>query len=299
LPKDSNDKDSNSYIVSNAVEHYIVEHLLPRIKTISPDHNLDQLKGFEWWVHTRPHGANMGHQLHFDTDEALLDQDQQVEFPISASVTYLNDNEDHSNRPYGATILFDQTPASDQNAATVWMNIPQAKSFLIFPGDLLHGVLPCMAQNSSEVNGEEQERHQSSTTTHRLTFMVNFWSYRIPDRIKKQKLYGPSGPFPPKTRDHSWTQDIEQSYPRVVELPSDPIAPAKSTEDGLVAVSPAWDCLADKEEEEEDGAIAKESRIPRSELEAPLVIPGSGSGINQRFFVTNAPDFFKSTLYEK
>jgi hypothetical protein len=306
-PKGSAATTENSYIVSNTVEHYIVAYLLPLIKTISPDHILDAMKGFEWWVHTRPHGANLGHQLHFDTDEALLDQDGQVEFPISASVTYLN-ADDHE---YGATILFDQTPQTNQNATTAWINLPRAKSFLIFPGNLLHGVLPCMTHDNSSnsANGTTINGKADEPKPHRLTFMVNFWSYRIPDRIKKQKLYGPSGPFPPKTRHHSWTHDIcGEAYPQTVALPPDPIEPPPTNDDnGLVAVSPAWDHIDNKRQPKAGGAaddgdddgIAAEWAIDCHELDAPLVFPASGSGINQRFFVTNAPEFFNSTLYEK
>jgi hypothetical protein len=325
----------DSYVVTNAVQHYIVRHLLPRIKTISPGHSLHELKGFEWWVHTRPsNGANLGHQLHFDTDEALLDQEGKVEFPISASVTYLNEVDEAVSCRYGATILFDQTPNSTQNAATAWLNLPKAKSFLIFPGDLLHGVMPCMTyatnrdavSHSSQSQGSSDQQVRSAASPppppHRLTLMVNFWSYCIPDRLTKQKLYGASSPFPPATRNHSWTQDIMKGYPQTVSVSTDPYpllgGPRGDSLDddtsGLIAVSPAWDPLSTRTDENSnsnksnefgtDGAAVgriddNEWMFPCTELDAPLVMPPSGSGINQRFFVTNAPEFFKSTLNEK
>ena len=62
-------------VVSNVIEHMVVEHLLPRVRALLSVEVLSTLAGFEWWVHTRPLGANVGHQLHFDTDEALLEQD--------------------------------------------------------------------------------------------------------------------------------------------------------------------------------------------------------------------------------
>ena len=55
-----------------------MKYLLPEIKShIKLKNNTDEIIGAEWWVHHRPVGANLGHQLHFDTDEALLDQKQE------------------------------------------------------------------------------------------------------------------------------------------------------------------------------------------------------------------------------
>ena len=281
--------DSSKYVVSNAVEHYIVTCLLPRVRSICPQLE-ETLCGYEWWFHTRPHGTNLGHQLHFDTDEALLEQDKIVEFPISASVTYLN--EENDTAPYGATILFDQTPYVKENANTAWICAPKSRNFMLFPGDLLHGVLPCT--DNTNHDDDKAADDDGGQEHHRLTFMVNFWSYRIPDRLKQRKLYGPSGPFPPRTNEHSWVEDICQSYPQTVSLPTGAIEPAN---DGLVAASPAWDSLGDskmqtRKEEEDDHVWAA------FDCETILPLPPSG-GINQRFFVTNAPEFFKATLFEK
>ena len=110
-PTSDNSHSDDKYICNNAVEHYVVACLLPRFKSIYG--NIDNLKGFEWWVHTRPHGANLGHQLHFDTDEALLEHKEIVEYPMAASVTYLT-LEDSTT--HGATIIFDQTSMSKENA---------------------------------------------------------------------------------------------------------------------------------------------------------------------------------------
>ena len=337
-------KGGEHYVVSNAVEHYIVAHLLPRIQSVS-NIKLSDLKGFEWWVHTRPsHGANLGHQLHFDTDEALLDQDGIVKFPITASVTYLtlddNGNEDvcgKSGNPkheHGATILFDQTPSAQENAETAWLCFPKSKQFMMFPGDLLHGVLPCITHEQSTPvldQNQPEDASQEAPCPHRLTFMVNFWAYRIPDNLKHRPLYGPSGPFPPATDEHSWVRDLCHSYPQTVAFSPDVTIPPMPG--GLVAVSPAWDCLlpADGNNAEQ---INNNQDTPRNgsdsaKLPSPsngsvcttnpssenfltddawsiasesccgtLTLPTSG-GIHQRFFVTNAPQYFHSTLFEK
>ena len=140
---------------------------------------------------------------------------------------------------------------------------------MLFPGDLLHGVLPCMDHDPKGDSETDTSAHGDNDGNdephHRLTLMVNFWAYRIPDRIQKRPLYGQSGPFPPvDDPDHSWTRDICQSYPRTVSLsPQLTIDPAP---DGLVAASPAWEDLG-----------------PQKDDDCPfaLQLPASG-GINQQ-----------------
>ena len=217
--------------------------------------------------------------------------------------------------PYGATILFDQTPSTSQNAGMAWLNIPKSKSFLIFPGDLLHGVMPCMTYSSRDLPNKAGSPCSQRTLggdelplPHRLTLMVNFWAYRIPERLKQQKLYGASSPFPPMTRRHSWTQDIMIGYPRPVSVVNDHSAiwapiPSGLDDDStsLIPVSPAWDQLHevdDINDGEKSTMEYDEWMFPCSELQDSLAIPPSGSGINQRFFVPKDPSFFKSTLQE-
>jgi hypothetical protein len=113
-----------------------------------------------------------------------------------------------------------------------------------------------------------------------------------------------------------------KGYPQTVSVSTDPYpllgGPRGDSLDddtsGLIAVSPAWDPLSTRTDENSnsnksnefgtDGAAVgriddNEWMFPCTELDAPLVMPPSGSGINQRFFVTNAPEFFKTTLNEK
>ena len=59
----------------NVVEHVIQQYILPQCQ--EQHRQLQQLQaadtgrqaivGAEWWVHSRPLGRNLGHQLHFDT----------------------------------------------------------------------------------------------------------------------------------------------------------------------------------------------------------------------------------------
>jgi len=354
-PSQDKEKDAPKTF-ANVIEEVITSYLLPRVTQTVGEKALSELAGFEWWVHTRPHGANLGHQLHFDTDEALLEQDQIVSFPISATVLYLNgeDDEDEghgdeSHHQFGATVLFDQTPYCQKNADRAWISTPQPRSFLVFPGDLLHGVLPCapvggdtpavaaVAASSKDADSSTNTDHnkkshknkrkresisqiettdsQSDDTTqpkslqqpHRLTFMVNFWARNIPEKLKKRKLYGPSGPFPPMTRRHSWTNDLLDggTYPRTVteNLSTSGIASQSQVETPLTmgtltCIEPAWELL--HQEDGMNGPDSKTSNKNNSTMtQGSSVVDLPPSGINQRFFVKNAPDFFHSTLFEK
>jgi hypothetical protein len=57
-------------------------------------------------------------------------------------------------------------------------------------------------------------------------------------------------------------------------------------------VEPAWETLSST-----SNADATDEWSVVS-LKTPLILPASGT-IQQRFFVTNAPDYFHSTLLEK
>jgi hypothetical protein len=299
---------SGKTTVSNAVEELVVSHLLPRVQSVLSEEQMKNLKGYEWWVHTRPHGANLGHQLHFDTDEALLEQDGIVDIPMCATVLYLTEDIADATQ-HGATVLFDQTPSSKQNAEIAWICKPRARSFLVFPGDLLHGVLPCAAahHNESDVpqpNVKRLRRGEIPRNTleppHRLTFMVNFWATRIPDRLTSRRLYGPSGPLPPESEDHSWVDGIRDkaSYPRSVEGYNIPFPVFVGEKATLQCVSPAWEVIKMNDDNEEEGESLESDIKWMLDYDCDSVdLPPSG--INQRFFVKNAPEYFHSTLFEK
>lgn len=81
--------------------------------------------------------------------------------------------------------------------------------------------------------------------------MVNFWARSIPSKLKKRKLYGPSGPFPPQTRSHSWTNDLlaDGTYPRHVNIVcnNDPLKEeGEMKTETLRCVQPAWESLTEK-----------------------------------------------------
>jgi hypothetical protein len=91
--------------------------------------------GVEWWARVRSGDEPMS--LHQDKDESLLKATGQLSHPHFGSVLYLSD-------AGGPTIVLEPGPAGatpgvgDQSwAALSW---PQRNGFLIFRGDLPHGV---------------------------------------------------------------------------------------------------------------------------------------------------------------
>ena len=123
---------------------------------------------------------------------------------------------------------------------------------------------------------------------HRLTFMVGFWTRNVPATMKNRRLYGPCGPLPPPTDEHTWVQQIMKGYDNDNQGNDNEVTKARKIiiPSALPSVSPAWEsfesftCNQEEEEEEE---------------EPPLSIPHS---IDHRFFVRGAPQCFRQSLFE-
>jgi hypothetical protein len=269
---------------SNLVEQVIIDHLLPRAQQILPTDQANQICGFEWWVHTRQVQAHLGHNLHFDTDEALLGQEGKITHPILSSVLYLSGGD---NQEAGATIVLDQTPDAQEVADKCWKSFPKDNSFMLFPGNLLHGVLPCPgndepqetapapATNPTALSQAWKEPSDMPTTTNRLTFMVGFWTRNVPKKMKERHLYGPCGPLPPATDEHTWVKEIQKKV-NVTPAASDTMITVP-----LPNVSPAWETI--------------ESNVSDEEQQAVLEIP---QAIDHRFFVRGAPECFRESLFD-
>jgi len=318
----------------NLIEEIVVNHMIPRAEQclVNMAKNSDDEKsksvstticGYEWWVHTRPIKANLGHNLHFDTDECMLAQEGKVTHPVLSSVLYLTGgggaeqsdlSTESSPSPAGATIILDQTPESETVGESCWQGIPEDNTLLIFPGNRLHGVLPCPGNRNQEI----QENDETSTTkiktliddwtnnksnmtrsspshsnrpSDRLTFMVGFWTRNVPADMKQRSLYGPCGPLPPATKTHTWVSEIMEGYntngTTNMSTPKRIVAEKIMTPTIMRKVSPAWECIqskiGDKEDEDEN------------KKDPHLVIP---HGIDHRFFVRDAPYCFRQSLFE-
>lgn len=265
-------------IIDQAVEEYLLPLVERQLQ--KGGSSTKPIVGFEWWVHHRPTNASLGHNLHFDTDEALLSQEGRITHPVYSSVLYLTGGEKG-----GATIIFEQTPEATTNAERVYKSVPQNNRFLIFPGNLLHGVLPCPLSSGTTTDSTSLQDNDPSLNLdslldkpvegeYRLTLMVGFWTRSVPEEMRFQKLYGPCGPIPwPKTTE--WVREaqalaVTQNTTRAA-IPTPP-----SQEVGVPVISPAWERL--------DGASG--------DLQLPRIL-------DHRFFVKDSPQCFYDSLFEK
>jgi hypothetical protein len=281
---------------TNLVEEVIINHLLPRAQQALDKQEADSICGFEWWTHTRPIQANLGHNLHFDTDESMLAQEKQVTHPISSSVLYLTGGGNEAGGG-GPTIVLDQTPDSETLPESCWLAVPKDNSLLLFPGNLLHGVLPCPGQHHSDqpIDVEQKKTRQelmvswdksrrngdkSAEPPHRLTFMVGFWTRDVPSTMKERRLYGPCGSLPPSTEEHSWVGEIQEGYGST-ETSLSPVAETPVATTALPKVSPVWEVVKPEEATENE-----------PELQTPRAI-------DHRFFVHGVPKCFRDSLFEE
>mmetsp|Transcript_20748 Transcript_20748/g.31405 ORF Transcript_20748/g.31405 Transcript_20748/m.31405 type:complete len:588 (-) Transcript_20748:1271-3034(-) len=256
---------------SNLIEDVIVNHLLPLAKGKCKNPS-DKIIGAEWWPHTRPIQANLGHNLHFDTDESILEQEGVVSHPLLSSVLYLTSG---YGSTAGSTVILNQSPDSKEEAKECWSCKPGENSFMVFDGNLLHGVLPCPGQldtrpsHPKEITWGDTQRDPDSVP-HRLTFMVGFWTRRVPDKMKGRKVYGPCGMLPQRECTE-WVKQI-YDYPKLVER-------SKTMEETQVPkISPAWQHISAKEDID------------------LLEIP---QALDHRFFVKGVPECFHESLFEK
>jgi hypothetical protein len=245
----------------NVVEDAIVNHLLPLAEqTLREEHKSPPPKivGCEWWIHTRPRAANLGHPLHFDTDEWLLNNNHEVSHPIISSVLYLTGGEGS-----GSTIVFDQTPNSRENASRAWVSEPKNNQFMNFPGNLLHGVLPCASDCNS-----------SGSDSNRLTLMVGFWTRQVTKDIKRhEEFYVPCGPLPPAIEAHSWVLEAQN----IVKKQTSQRRSLETTT--LKVTSPAWEAINHSNYKEEKVSL----QVPKT--------------LDHQYFVRNAPKCFSDKLF--
>jgi hypothetical protein len=260
----------------NLIDDVVINHLLPLATQMLGD-DAGEICAYEWWAHSRH--ASLGHMLHFDTDEANLEPDQAVHHPLLSSVLHLTGDETS-----GATIILDQTPDSKDVAQVCWRSVPHPNTFMVFPGHLLHGVLPCPGTSekpafpSEDIPTERQWIQAPATPSQRrLTFMIGFKTRRVPDQRQDESFYGPCAPIPPDTQE--WVKEIQRGYkdtttsssPRPVNFPCS---------EELPRVSPAWE------------RVVADKLIPGNQ---PLQLPAA---MDLRFFVDGAPEFFRNSLYE-
>jgi len=220
----------------NLVETVITEFLLPVVKQTR---SLKKpIVGAEWWVHTRKCGRNLGHQLHFDTEENSLQIKRKILHPVVSSVLYLSIGNDGNLG--GPTILLNQR-VDGKMAEKAWVVNPVKGGFLTFPGDLLHGVLPGKPWTES---GEESSDH------HRLTLMVGFWDSPV-GKLGKRVTLGPCAPIPKQTRSCTWPALLQNHVKPTPKLRPNPF----ELSDCVQTVSPAWEKFLDDDDVENESQV--------------------------------------------
>jgi hypothetical protein len=282
----------------NLLDEIVMQHLLPLVQQQPWVDKKNAIVGYEWWVHTRPMAANLGHNLHFDTDEAGLRQ-RTVSHPLVSSVFYLT-----GGGRGGTTVVLQQTPAAVENADCAWLSPPVDNSFMMFPGNLLHGVLPCLGDAATrtavldttgtpvdstcihrpltDLLATPRRDPPDPTSAHRLTLMIGFWTHRVPEEEEDidppLQSYGPCGALP-TTDDAQWVRDLCRGYgddddARSGTVGSPPPRTAELVCVPLPTVFPAWEAL------------------PTTTRNALWIPPE----MDHRFFVVDAPHCFASNL---
>ena len=148
--------------------------------------------GCEWWAHTRVSSRNLGHQLHFDTEEKTVERSGRIVHPLFSSVTYLC-----GERQGGPTLVLDQRVDDAKSGNVSVLVFPRDDSFMMFPGDRLHGVLPTTTTNNDR-NRTKKRTKRAEETKQRTTLMVGFWAHDVTKshRTSKREKFGPCCTFP-------------------------------------------------------------------------------------------------------
>jgi hypothetical protein len=244
----------------NIVEEAIFHHLLPKT-------GLGQkVVGAEWWVHSRMAGRNLGHQLHFDTEENALEINGEVLHPAVSSVCYLT-----GAGVGGPTVVFDQKAGDEQGADHALVSHPVNAACLFFPGDRLHGVLP------------QPPPANADNKTRRLTLMVGFWTTDVA-KIGERFPLGPCGPMPKEDEAGCTWHHLLRLKKEKTTVSTSRIALAVPTSPlrllPVHKVSPAWDHVPSVGE----GGSSAGGGHDEGVLEFP-------DDVDQRFFVRSMHDF--------
>ena len=134
-----------------------------------------QCIGTEWWLGRLPYGKKLS--MHFDRDLSLSRKAGKNVFPLLGSVLYLNDY------PSSPTVLTDQVPGPDgkskvpPRAHLTTAVAAESNNYVVFPGNLLHGVIPDLSKAHAGYEAGEE------TPELRLTLLINFWHCRPSEPI--------------------------------------------------------------------------------------------------------------------
>jgi hypothetical protein len=117
-----------SWYALDAPARLLFEQVIQHLRSFVPRGH--EFVGAEWWLRATP--TDTGFPFHFDRDEAIRSS---IVSPSLATILYLSN-------AGGPTVILDATPsrrAAPHAAVAVY---PRPGRFGMFPGTLLHGVVP-------------------------------------------------------------------------------------------------------------------------------------------------------------
>ncbi|KAL1521215.1 hypothetical protein AB1Y20_022764 [Prymnesium parvum] len=205
----------------------LIEQLIHHLRPLT---RRDDLIGAEWWVHSRAAGRGIGHELHFDVEEAHMEATGEVVHPAVSSVVYLSDEGD-------PTIVLDQT-LHGPLASHGWLVHPQYRAFMTFAGDRLHGVLP------GEFASASAPLHCGAAAAQRLTLLVAWYDRRTRGQTRRG---GGQCAVPRPTRRRRWPAMLSPPAEREEEEEEEEEGgggEAAGGRGGVVRFAPAWERLA-------------------------------------------------------
>ncbi len=157
----------------DAPARLLFEQVIQHLRTFVP--RAHEFVGAEWWF--RATTTDTGFPFHFDRDEGIRTS---VVSPALASILYLSN-------AGGPTVILDATPSRVSAPSAGIAVHPRPGRFGMFPGTLLHGVLP-----------------GPSSRWPRVTLLVNWW--RSVPRMESAPPH--LGSAPPSAR---WRVDVTRA----------------------------------------------------------------------------------------
>jgi len=160
----------------------LFEQVIQHLRSFVPRGH--EFVGAEWWF--RATTTDTGFPFHFDRDEGIRSS---IVSPDLASILYLSN-------AGGPTVILDATPARRSAPSAAIAVHPRPGRFGMFPGSLLHGVLPGRPGRWP-----------------RVTMLVNWW--RSVPRMERARAH--RGSTPASSR---WRVDVERAKTSVAALES-------------------------------------------------------------------------------
>jgi len=141
-----------------------IEEAIVRLRDLVKPHSKNV--GAEWWVQLVAAGPTGMIGWHVDKDESVASNKHYLSHPQYASIFYLTDLG-------GPTMITDQWSPHGSGYTPVvaehgYLSFPERNKYLIFHGELLHGVL----------SGAHNAERPAPPGAKRLTFLVNWWDYK-------------------------------------------------------------------------------------------------------------------------